>query len=74
MTASDALILRRLTGSKVRIGRHGCGAVFLLAAYDASRQTFIAAHYPSMAPAGTVSAVDVLTAKREGVLTLLRYV
>ena len=72
MTASDALTLRRLTGSKVRIGRYGCGAVFILAAYDAPGQTFTAVHYPSMAPAGTVSAAEVLTAKRERILFPLR--
>ncbi len=67
------MTLRRLTGARVIIGRPGSyGARFLLAAYDATGQTFTAVHHPSMAPAGEVSAAAVLLAKRERILTVDR--
>ncbi len=73
MTHSDATTIRRLTGARVIIGRPGStGARFLLAAYDATGQTFTAVHHPSMQPAGEVSAHAVLLAKREGLLSVLR--
>ncbi len=67
------MTLRRLTGARVIIGRPGShGARFLLAAYDATGQTFTAVHHPSMSPAGEVSAAAVLLAKRERILTVER--
>lgn len=73
MSPSDAMLIRRLTGALVRIGRYSSyGARFLLVSYDATEQIFIAAHHPSMAPAGTISAAAVLLAKRHGILHTLR--
>ena len=76
MTHSDQMMLRRLTGAKVRIGRDAdSGPIYRLTAYDSTAQTFTAqlvslARIPGSQH--TACAVDVLQAKRDGILHILR--
>lgn len=73
MTHSDQTIIRRLTGARVRIGRAELtlGPVYRLSAYDAVAQSFNVLSERLLVP-HVVSAADVLSAKRSGILHIIR--
>jgi len=74
MTTSDQTTLRRLIGARVRIGRaeSTLGPVYRLTAYNASEQSFTVRSEHASGWIHAVSAADVLQAKRDGILHLLR--
>jgi len=72
MTHSDQTIIKRLTGSRVRVGKDpDRGPVYRLVSYDATAQRFEVLSERLMIP-HAVDAAEVLSAKRSGILHILR--
>lgn len=72
MTHSDQTMIKRLTGSRVSIGHTPDGGpIYRLSSYDAPAQLFEVLSERLMVP-HRVSAAEVLKAKRDGILHVLR--